>query len=328
MSQTPTAFDAAEFTDRLDRRALLIGLGALSIAAPIAPALARATGRVAPQDAALSDALRALEARSGGRLGVAVFDGRDGAVAGHRLDTRFAMCSTFKLSLAAAVLARIDAGRIAPSARLLITRADPVGHSPVVRARLAAGESSMTVLDLCQAAQMQSDNGAANILLRKIGGPAALTAFWQRLGDRTSRLDRYEPGLNLSHDGDPRDTTTPGAMARSLHLILAGPVLEPAARDQLIDWTIATQTGAKRLRAGLPADWRAGDKTGTMNGDPSIRDKYNDVAVCWRPGRAAPFLITAFFESPVKGSRDGRAEDEAVLAQAGRLAAGWISARV
>lgn len=307
----------------IGRRRLLQGAGSLAMVGldsrlwALAPASA---------DGKLMRDLAALEQRSGGHLGVAVMDGKTGAMVGHRQNNRFTMCSTFKLSLAAMILARIDAGAIAPDARLLITRADPVGHSPVVRAHLDAGESSMSVIDLAQAAQTQSDNGAANILLRKIGGPAALTAFWRGLGDRVSRLDRYEPGLNTSHGRDLRDTTTPLAMAQTLRAIVAGPLLTPASRARLIDWTVATQTGLGRLRAGLPAGWRAGDKTGTMNGDKALNDKYNDVALCW-PTSSRPFFIAAYFESAVKGHDGARPEDDAVLAEVGRIAAGWIMSR-
>ena len=302
------------------RRLLIHGIGGAAMLAVVGKLSADAI-------ASINADLAALERRSGGRLGVAVLDGRSGALVGHRLHSRFALCSTFKLSLAAAILARIDAGSIAPNARLLITRADPVGHSPVVRAHLDAGESSMAVLDLAEAAQTQSDNGAANILLRKIGGPAVLTAFWRRLGDGVSRLDRYEPGLNTSQGRDLRDTTTPAAMAQTICAILSGPLLKPASRARLIDCTVATRTGLSRLRAGLPADWRVGDKTGTMNGDKTLNDKYNDVAICWRPNRAEPHFITAYFESAVRGHDGARPEDDAVLAEVGRITARWIEAR-
>lgn len=303
---------------RQDRRTLLLGLGGLVLATPTLAA--DDSGRT------LADSLAALEKTSGGKLGVAVMDCRDGIVTGHRTGERFTMCSTFKLSLAAAILARMDAGEIAPDAVLPISRSDPIGHSPVLRAALERGETRMTVLALAEAAQTQSDNGAANILLRKIGGPAALTAFWRALGDDVSRLDRFEPELNTGHDGDPRDTTTPAAMAGAMRTILTRPALHAASREKLIGWMVGTQTGLKRLRNGLPTGWRVGDKTGTMNG-AAYADKINDIAIAWRPGRAEPFIVTAFFEAPGKGHDPVRPEDEAVLAEVGRIAARWMEAR-
>lgn len=308
----------------IDRRATLVGGLALAFTPLAACAEAAAPAAPKPGLPDIAKALAALEATSGNKIGVAVLDGKDGTIAGHRLDERFTMCSTFKLSVAAQILARIDAGEIARDAALPITKDDPVGHAPAVRAALEKGETAMSVLALAEAAQVVSDNGAANILLRKVGGPAALTAFWRKLGDQTSRLDRYEPELNTSHDGDPRDTTTAAAMARTLQALLTGPTLKPASRDLLIGWMVATQTGLKRLRGGLPADWRVGDKTGTMNG-ASYADKVNDIAVIWHSARAEPFFVTGFLEA---GKNGASAEHEATLAQAGKLAAEWIAARI
>ncbi len=297
------------------RRTMLLGLGGLGIAA-LSP---RAWAAPADANRALADALAALEKSSGGRLGFAGLDCKDGTVAGHRLNARFTMCSTFKLSLAALILKRIDAGALAKGAMLPIARKDLVGHAPVVEAALGKGLKALDIVTLARAAQTESDNGAANILLRRIGGPAVLTAFWRSLGDGVSRLDRYEPALNTSHDGDPRDTTTPAAIAGSLRMILTGAVLKPASRDMLIGWMEGTQTGLKRLRARLPKGWRAGDKTGTMNG-AAYADKTNDLAIVWRPARAEPFILTGFFE--------GKADSaEAVLAQAARIAARWMESR-
>ena len=303
----------------IDRRATMIG-GLGLACAPFAVGARSAMSDIAA-------GLAALEKRSGSKIGVAMLDGKDGALVGHRIDERFTMCSTFKLSLAALILKKMDAGEIARDALLPISPKDPVGHSPVVRAALEKGETSLGVLALAQAAQEQSDNGAANILLRKIGGPAALTAFWRALGDKTSRLDRNEPELNTSHDGDPRDTSSPAAMARTMQAMLSGPALTPAARETLIGWMVATPTGLRRLRGGFPSDWRAGDKTGTMNG-AAYADKINDIAIVGHPGRAEPFFVTAFLESGTPSGKGIKPEDEAVVLEVGQLAAQWIAARV
>lgn len=303
-----------------ERRTVLLGMGAVGLLALSGCTAKPSKAASGPDpDKTLTEALAALEKGAGGKLGFAVLDCKDATLAGHRRDERFTMCSTFKLSLAAAVLARIDAGQIARTETLPIAASDAIGHAPVVKAALGKGETHMNVLVLAEAAQMQSDNGAANILLRKIGGPGALTGFWRALGDDVSRLDRYEPELNTSHDGDPRDTTTPTAMANVLRSILTRPALLASSRMLLIGWMGGTQTGMKRLRAGLPKDWRVGDKTGTMNG-AAYADKTNDLAIVWHPSRAEPFILTGFFE----GKADGA---EAVLAEAGRVAARWIEER-
>ena len=151
----------------------------------------------------------------------------------------------------------------------------------------------MTMADLCEAAMIYSDNTAANLILASLGGPQAIGAFARTLGDTQTRLDRTEPTLNESIPGDPRDTTTPNAMIRSMQTLLIGEILTGASRKQLTQWLIANKTGDTRLRAGLPQGWRIGDKTGTGE-----RGSTNDIAIIWPPDRP-PILVTVYFtESP------------------------------
>jgi len=233
----------------------------------------------------LSGQFDAIEAASGGRLGVAVLDTGTGARSGHRMDERFPMCSTFKLLAAGAVLARVDAGRERLDRRVRYKAADLPPNAPIARQHVGTG---MTVGELCEAAITVSDNGAANLLLASLGGPTAITAFARTLGDRTTRLDRNEPRLNDSVPGDPRDTTSPAAMLGNLRRLTLRDTLSPASRTQLIRWLQGAKTGDARIRAGLPGSWRVGDKTGT--GD---HGSTNDVAVIWPPDRA-PLLISVY----------------------------------
>lgn len=252
----------------------------------LAPRLVLAQSSSAFGGPALAAAVAAAEAKSGGRLGVAVRDAGSGASFAHRGDERFPMCSTFKFLLATQALAEVDAGRLRLDATLPITQADLVAYSPVTKP-LVGGVASIAAL--CEAAVTLSDNTAANVLLKALGGPAALTAFLRRSGDPVTRLDRNEPTLNEGKSGDPRDTTTPLAMLEDLNRMVLGRVLTPASRDQLAAWLVANRTGDTRLRAGLPKDWRVGDKTGTGGRGIGI----NDIAVIWPPGRA-PLLLTCY----------------------------------
>lgn len=268
------------------------------------------------QTAGFEASLAVLEKRVGGRLGVALLDTTSGRCTGHRVDERFGMCSTFKLPLAAVVLRQIDRGLLRADQWVPYKRADLVAHAPVTRAQV--GRGGMRVVALAEAAQTTSDNTAANLLLGLIGGPAGFTAALRELGDTVTRLDRMEPQMNRVVPGDERDTTTPAAMARTVARCLTGDALAPISRTLLIDWMVATETGQRRLRAGLPAGWRAGDKTGTAMAE-GMMDKYNDVAITWPPGRA-PLLISAYYETARAHGRM-RPEDEAVLADAARLVA-------
>ncbi len=270
-------------------------------------------GFLAQETAGAGRELTRLEARSGGRLGVAILDLETGRRAGRRAGERFPMCSTFKLLLAGATLARVDRGTEQLLRTIAYGKADLLSYAPITTARV--GEGAMSVEDLCAAAMTVSDNTAANLLLAALGGPAAVTRFARSLGDTATRLDRNEPDLNEAVPGDPRDTTTPAAMAEDLRRLVAGSALSPASRDRLIGWLRACRTGDTRLRIGVPSGWTVGDKTGTGN-----RGTSNDVAACWPPpggrGDARPLIVAAY----VTESRAPAAARDAVLADVARLA--------
>lgn len=298
----------------LDRRHCLGLLAAAALPLPLRAATAL-------DGAALKSELAALEARAGGRLGVSLLDTASGARCGHRADERFGLCSSFKLLLAAAVLQRVEAGAWPAERRIAYTEADLVSHSPVTRQRLAQG--GMTALELAEATQITSDNAAANLLLRELfGNPAGFTAWLRQQGDSVTRIDRWEPQMNLVPAGEERDTSTPAAMAATSARLLTGSTLSPAGRERLIAWMVTTRTGERRLRAGLPAAWKAGDKTGTGM-HASMADKYNDVAIVWPGQGRAPWLIACYYESRLRNSERMNPADEAVLAEVGRLAARW-----
>lgn len=295
----------------MDRRQF--GRGAVALAAgwPVARALAWSEPAQKNLGAVDPDRWAAIEAAVAGRLGVAVLDTATGALAGHRLDERFAMCSTFKALAAAFVLARVDAGQERLARTVVIRQADLLEWAPVSSKRVGA---AMSVGELCEAAITVSDNTAANLLLASFGGPPALTAFLSRTGDDATRLDRTEPALNEGRPGDPRDTSTPRAMARTLRELALGNVLSQAGRTQLLRWMTANTTGDKRLRAGVPPDWRVADKTGTGR-----LGTTNDMGLLWPPGRA-PLVVVSYL-TECKAPADAR---EAALADVARAVAGRL----
>jgi beta-lactamase class A len=195
------------------------------------------------------------------------------------------MCSTFKVLAVAAVLSRVDAGKEQLARRIRINRSDLLAYTPVTKQHAGA---EMSVAELCAAALTLSDNTAANLLLASLGGPSAVTQYARGLGDSITRLDRTEPELNTAETGDPRDTTTPLAMARNLAALTTGTALSPASRELMINWLVGCKTGDAKLRAGLPKAWRVGDKTGS-----GAHGTSNDVAVVWPPARA-PLIITVY----------------------------------
>ena len=262
---------------------------------------------------ALLRALRGIEQGVGGRLGVAALDTGTGRLAAHRGGERFALCSTFKLLLAAQALHRVDRGIEQLEHRIAYGQADLLEYAPVTRPH--AGGAGLTVAELCEAAMAWSDNTAANLLLARQGGPQALTDWLRTLGDPTTRLDRNEPALNDVPPDDVRDTTTPEAMARTLQAVALGEALTPASRERLQGWMLGCRTGDQRLRAGMPSGWRIGEKTGT-----GPRGTSNDIGVLWPPGRA-PVALACY----LTGSTADGARRDAAIAEVGRRVAQWVA---
>jgi beta-lactamase class A len=266
-----------------------------------------------PATEQLSREFAKIEVTSGGRLGVAVLDTATGTRTLHRGEERFPMCSTFKLLASAAVLAKVNAGKLHLDQRIVFRKADLVTYSPITQTH--TGEPGMTLGEICAAAIDYSDNTAANLILANIGGPAGFTQFARSIGDPVTRLDRIETALNESLPSDPRDTTTPSAMVANLNSLLLGSALSATSRDQLTQWLLANTTGGTRLRAGVPATWRVGDKTGT--GD---QGSTNDIGILWPPN-AKPLLVCAY----LTGTKASGDERNATIAAVGRAVAAAFS---
>jgi beta-lactamase class A len=265
-------------------------------------------GSVTAAEPTVRDRLADLERASGGRLGVAALSAANQVLVSYRANERFPFCSTFKAMLAGAILHRsaTDQGLLAE--RIRYTNTQLVTHSPITEKHVGDG---MTVAELCAATIQTSDNTAANLLIARLGGPDAVTDFARSVGDTQFRLDRWETALNTAIPGDVRDTTTPGAMAHSLRRLALGEALTPPARTQLNDWLRGSTTGATRIRAGVPADWQVGDKTGTGGYGTT-----NDIAVLWPPGKP-PVVLTVYFTQP---NRHAAARND-VIAEAARFMA-------
>jgi len=268
------------------------------------------TARAAP--AKFSEEIARIERDCGGRLGVAIIDTLAKTGAGYHPDALFPMCSTFKLLAVAAVLKRVDTGKERLDRRIQIEAGNVVPGSSRINAPVIDG---MTMAELCEAAMTYSDNTAGNLILASFGGPPALTAYARSIGDKITRIDRNEPTLNEAIPGDPRDTTTPASMAKNLVTLLLGNALSPASKERLTNWLIANKTGDTRLRAGMPAGWRVGDKTGTGE-----RGSTNDVAIVWPPQRV-PILVATYLTNTSMSAE----KCNATLAAVGRAVAAAVT---
>lgn len=259
---------------------------------------------------AIRGELEQLERWSRGRLGVHMI-ASSGREFGYRSDELFMTLSSFKYLASAFVLARVDSGAESLERRIHYSREDLVTWSPVTEAH--AGGDGLTLAELCRATVTTSDNTAANLILNSFGGPQALTGFLRKINDRVTRLDRMEPELNVRHATEPLDTTSPRAMAKTLKKLLSPGILSDASRKLLLHWLVSNTTGGNRLKAGLPAGWMIGDKTGTYQTDA------NDVGVLFPP-RGAPVYVSAYLAESQATSQI----KEQTLAEVGRIAATYL----
>ena len=290
----------------IQRRTLLLGVSVLPLAG--ACTAWSGTGSQSSAEAQLAE----LESAAGGRLGVVGFNTGSGARIQHRAHERFPLCSTFKLMLAAAVLERSAKDASLLSKNVSYSKSDLIEHSPITEKHVSTG---MTVAAMCAATIQYSDNAAANLLLKLLGGPATVTAFARGIGDQAFRLDRTEPELNSSIPGDPRDTTTPAAMSDSIQRLVLGDALGAGQRDQLRTWLLGNTTNKERFLAGVPAGWKVGDKTGGGS-----YGSNNDVGVLWPPA-GAPIVLSVYLTFPQK---DAKVRND-VVASATRIAAAALA---
>jgi beta-lactamase class A len=251
-----------------------------------------------------------LERELNGRLGVFAANTADGAHLGYRAKERFPVCSTFKVLLVSAILERSMRNVGLMEQKIAYAQSDLVRYSPITEKHLEAG---MTVEALCAAGLEFSDNTAANLLMRILGGPSAVTTYARSIGDREFRLDRWETELNSASPGDNRDTSTPESMGRSLQRLVLEGALGDHQKEQLRDWLRGNTTGATRIRAGVPTDWQVGDKTGSGSYGTA-----NDIAVLWPPQRAP--LVVAVYTTQHK--KDATARND-VVAAAARIVIDW-----
>ena len=273
------------------RRSVIAGLGGLGLAG-----CGLSVRFDLPFD--LSD----LEEREGGRLGLAVR--QDARRMSWRNRERFTYCSTFKLFLAAATLERVARGEERLDRAVPITQDDMVPHAPVTSPAVGG---VLTIEALCRGTVETSDNPAANILIREMGGLDSWRAWHRSLGDEVTRVDRWEPELNAI--GDERDTTTPDQAVANLSLLF-GPRQERLTSEHqalLERWLVETPTGPNRIKAGVPDGWRVGHKTGTSTEGP-----INDIGVI-RPPSGDPIFVAAYYQGPP--TRDFAA-GEAIIAEA------------
>ena len=286
-----------------DRRTLIGGAGALALVGCY-PRRDEPQAEEALQPFLLND----LEERHGGRLGVTALDVGSQRRVSWRGQERFAFCSTFKAFLAVATLERVQREEEQLDRAVAVTRADMIPHAPVTEKAIGR---TLTIRELMQAAVEVSDNPAANILIREMGGIAVWRSWWPTFGDTTTVISRLEPDLNTALPNDPRDTCLPDQTIANIRELAFSDRLTPE-HDQLISgWMIASPTGPNRIKAGAPQGWTVAHKTGT-----GANGATNDIGML-TPLSGSPVLMAAYFTGAPEATDDQR---DAVIAEATRRA--------
>lgn len=274
---------------RVPRRSLaaLLAVTAFAVTAcgsdPSEPTTSAPVTISPPAVADLSNTLMEIQERHDVLFGIAAYSPTGARTFEWNAADRFALTSTFKVYAVAALLRLAERGEVDLNERVPILPEDIVIASPTTSYRI--GET-LSWYDLCQAALVRSDNTAANLILRRIGGPPAVTALARMIGDTETRLDRWEPALNEALPGDTRDTSTPAAFAGGLHRLILGNALIPEHRRLLTGWMRSSVTSGERMREGLPIGWVAADKSGT-----GAYGTVNDAGVVWSPTGTSVVLV-------------------------------------
>ncbi|MGW0864748.1 class A beta-lactamase [Streptomyces sp. NPDC002611] len=270
---------------RLSRRT------ALAVGTAAALSLGGGTAHALPATGGVTARLRELEQKHTARLGVYARNLRSGRTVAYRADERFPMASVFKTLAAAAVLRDLDRDGEFLAKRVHYTQdyVTKSGYSPITKENVATG---MTVGELCDATIRFSDNTAGNLLLVELGGPKAVTRFCRSIGDRVTRLDRWEPELNSAEPWRVTDTTSPRAIGLTYARLVLGDALESRDRARLTDWLLRNTTSGEKFRKALPADWLVADKTGGGRYGGN-----NDVGITWPPD-GPPIVMSVLTTQP------------------------------
>lgn len=279
------------------------------------------------------------------RLEVAVQNIDGGEVWARNAVQTFPMQSVFKAPLGAAVLAEVDAKRLSLDETVTIGDMElspPL--SPIAQAW--PGRSTYTVRELLIAAVRDSDNTAADVLMRRIGGPGALKSWLVEKGIVGLRIDRYERELQVEAVGmpsfrpawrtpeafnaaklagpearrraawqayaeDPRDTTTASGALNFLRQLSTGQLLSPESSALLLGLMTETKIGANRLKAGLPEGASLAHKTGTSATNFGITVATNDIGIVTLKDGRKYAVVVMLADSPAD-----LAAREAVIAEA------------
>ena len=226
------------------------------------------------------------------------------------------MQSVFKLPLAIAVLHQVEQGkftldqpvRFLPSDRIL-----PRAYSPLWD-KYPNANVDVPLSELLRLSVTLSDNVAADILLRLVGGPAVVDRYIASLGVHGFHLVDDEKALHEQRDLQYRNWFEPAGAVQLLRRIDERSPLN-SADTALLREMMTAPAEKTRLGAELPKGTPVEHKTGTSDVYGGLARATNDIGLITLPdGRK---LAVAVF---VTDSRADEATINRVIAEIGKAA--------
>lgn len=245
-----------------------------------------------------------LEKKYNAVIGFYAIDTESGKKFSYRANERFSYCSTHKVFAVGELLRQKNISDLDKVVKY--SEADVLSYAPITKEHVAEG---MTLAEICSASIRWSDNTAANLILKEIGGVESFAAALRKIGDKVTKPARYEPELNLFDAEKNRDTSTPKQMTKNLQAYVLGDVLSYDKKILLKDWMLGNAVTDTLIKAGTPTGWKVFDKSGS--GDFGAR---NDIAAVYPPDRK-PIVMAIMSRRKESNAKF----DDALIAETAKL---------
>ncbi|MGA8406254.1 MAG: class A beta-lactamase [Candidatus Acidiferrales bacterium] len=227
------------------------------------------------------------------------------------------MQSVFKLPVALTALHFVEEGKFSldqPIRFLPSDRIVPHTHSPL-QDKYPEANVDVPLRELLGSGVSLSDNVAADIVLRIVGGPAVVDSYIKSIGVTGFHLEDGEDGLARDITAQYRNWFEPAGAVQLLRRISDDSPLTPEHTRLLLQWMADAGTGVQRIKGHLPAGTMVMHKTGSSGTRNGVAFATNDIGLITLPdGRR---LAIAIF---VTDSKADEATRDAVIARIAKAA--------
>lgn len=199
---------------------------------------------------------------------------------------QFPMMSVYKLPIAMAVLQRVDQGRYSLEQEVAITPDDfvrPGFHSPI--RNVNPGGTVMPLNEILRYSISESDGTASDVLLDAAGGPPAVQQYLDSIGNGEAMIVAdSEKSIGKDWETQYRNWASPEASVNLLQAIQERRAGLSERSTQFLLWIMTeSETGRRRLKAGLPDGASLAHKTGTGGTKDGVTGATNDIGIITLP---------------------------------------------